>query len=283
MTFKSNYIEFNTQLSNYFSNEIIKKFNEIDINHSSNIQVILNENICIINGNTTIKSIQKFSEKFTEIYNKSNDSKKIIKVLDFVEYNKKRKNSNIFVNNKYEINLLKDYLDNKLFETTENVKANVALIPNSNKLLYTKNTDQTFLDSLDHFEKYQSSITDSFFVSDYFYGKDIMSTKTYEFFIKNICYNLVHSNICDDMEITMFFEGDIKEINNNNITLNFKSNTLKTSTTWLNSLVLDLFDFRLYSIIENFNLDKYDFGDELFFKNSPLWKQKQKVKDIIPL
>jgi len=47
-------------------------------------------------------------------------------------------------------------------------------------------------------------------------------------------------------------------------------------------MVLDLFDFKLENIIDNFNLRQYDFGKELFFSEEPMWKQKQRVKDIIP-
>lgn len=279
MNFESNYIEFNESLSNFFSNEIIKKFTEINPQHSSNIEVVLNKKICLINGHTTISDPIDFSELLTQKFNELNNTETIIKTLDFVDYGKKITSDITTVTASYNLDEIKIDLKEKIKNLTDS-KINFYLIPNTNKIIYNKKQN---ISDIDNFDLYEHKSFDTFFKSKPYYGSDIFSTKSYEFLLKNISYNLVHANLCNDIQITMFCDKNIKEINNENVELYFSSNTLRVSKEWLNSLVLDLFDFKLENIIENFNLTQYDFGKELFFSEEPMWKQKQRVKDIIPL
>jgi len=278
MNFESNYIEFNESLSNFFSNEIIKKFTEINPQHSSNIEVVLNKKICLINGYTTISDPIDFSELLTQKFNELNNTETIIKTLDFVDYGKKIRSDVTVVSASYNLDEIKIDLKEKIKNLTDS-KINFYLIPNTNKIIYNKKQN---ISEIDSFDLYEHKSFDNFFKSKPYYGSDLYSTKSYEFLLKNISYNLVHANLCNDIQITMFCDKNIKEINNENVELYFSSKTLKVSKEWLGSLVLDLFDFKLENIIENFNLRQYDFGKELFFSEEPMWKQKQRVKDIIP-
>jgi hypothetical protein len=57
---------------------------------------------------------------------------------------------------------------------------------------------------------------------------------------------------------------------------------LITTQRWVESLILDLFSFEPEKVIQELNLDTYDFSKEITSKEENyLWMLRDKLKDIV--
>ena len=77
-----------------------------------------------------------------------------------------------------------------------------------------------------------------------------------------------------------FYTGEIDDTNWENVSLKVTSNSLMTSNEWLESLILDLFAFKPDEIIKWWDLNEYDFSEEII-SHFNIWKVKDKVGEMI--
>ena len=152
-------------------------------------------------------------------------------------------------------------------------------------LILTKNdfNKETVGDVLENFKDYviikNNNLIETFQSSQH-YGKNLKSSKIFESYFNYIVYNIFERGLCSDLTVEFFSESEFDLISWENLTIKVTSNTLITSTEWLESLILDLFTFNPNDIISRWDLNEYNFEEEII-STLNVWKIKDKVGEMI--
>ena len=272
-------------LTNLLVNKVILEIEKETKNHKTNIQVINNINFIVVRGTTTHRTPINISKLFISYYKQLFNREINLNVVDLIEYDKTVEDEPIYIKKTF----IKDDL-------TESIKRQTYLDTLNNKdYRFTACTDlniiltnsdfskETVTDVLSNFEDYKilknnSSIET--FVSSQHYGKNLKSSKVFESYFNYVVYNIFERGLCKDLTIEFFTESEFDLINWENISLKVTSNTLMTSNKWLESLILDLFTFDPNEIIRRWDLNNYDFSEEIISTHN-IWKIKDKVGEMI--
>lgn len=119
-------------------------------------------------------------------------------------------------------------------------------------------------------------------VSDEYFGLSLNTQKTYMVLTKYISYNLIERNLCNRITISMNGREHLLEsVEEENIQMEFIPSNLIVTKDWLESLVRDLFPFKLIDIINHLKLDEYDFEDEILVRDNYPWKKRDKVSEMV--
>jgi len=65
------------------------------------------------------------------------------------------------------------------------------------------------------------------------------------------------------------------------VDLNFTTTNLIVTGNWLESLVRDVFPFKINEIIQHLNLDDYNFEGEVLELDNYPWKKRDKVSEMV--
>ena len=149
---------------------------------------------------------------------------------------------------------------------------------------YTQNhlniMESFYNNSLDF--KEDSSPKNQPIVSDEYFGLSVNTIKTYMVLSKYISYNLIERNLCNRITISMNGREHLLEsIEEENIQMEFIPSNLIVTKDWLESLVRDLFPFKLIDIINHLKLNDYNFEDEILVRDNYPWKKRDKVSEMI--
>ena len=149
---------------------------------------------------------------------------------------------------------------------------------------YTQNhlniMESFYNNSLDF--KEDSSPKNQPIVSDEYFGLSVNTIKTYMVLSKYISYNLIERNLCNRITISMNGREHLLEsIEEENIQMEFIPSNLIVTKDWLESLVRDLFPFKLIDIINHLKLNDYNFEDEILVRGNYPWKKRDKVSEIV--
>ena len=116
------------------------------------------------------------------------------------------------------------------------------------------------------------------------YGKDIRSEKYLYILSRYISHNLFEKNLCKTLDIHISTNAELSNISWENINLTIDSESLITTKKWVESLVLDIFDFEPEKLISHLGLENYDSANEILVLNENYpWKNRDRVKEIILL
>lgn len=119
-------------------------------------------------------------------------------------------------------------------------------------------------------------------ISDEYFGLSVNTVKTYMVLSKYISYNLIERNLCNRITISMNGrEHLIESIEEENIQMEFIPSNLIVTKDWLESLVRDLFPFKLIDIINHLKLNDYNFEDEILVRDNYPWKKRDKVSEMV--
>jgi S-adenosylmethionine synthetase len=119
-------------------------------------------------------------------------------------------------------------------------------------------------------------------ISDEYFGLSVNTIKTYMVLSKYISYNLIERNLCNRITISMNGREHLLEsIEEENIQMEFIPSNLIVTKDWLESLVRDLFPFKLIDIINHLKLNDYNFEDEILVRGNYPWKKRDKVSEMI--
>jgi hypothetical protein len=206
-------------------------------------------------------------------------------VVDLIEYGSSITDDPIYIRKTFHKDTFKDKLTVKTTEDTlKGIDYRFTACTNLN-LILTKNILGEECDEiLKYFEDYKViplKNTVETFSSSEKYGKNLKSSKVFEFYLNYIVHNIFQRNLCNDLTIELFTESEFDLINWENLKLKVESKSLITSTEWLETLILDLFPFNPNDIISRWDLHNYDFGKEILSKESSIWEINDKVNEII--
>lgn len=265
-------------LCNLLSNQCIRHFDEIDSKHKTKIKVVYVDKFFILTGLTSISSPVNFSSVFRSYLINNFNYDYVINVIDFIEYNKPYESLitsvNVNLNSTKELSF--DYMDGKR-QGYVSINDTQKLIKYNNRNLF-----DSFISENQNFIEYKSTYEPVLISteSDDLFGMSLCMDKIYTVFLKYISYNLIDRNIMSDIELNLIYEGEPENINWQTIDLNIKSKSCIVNLKWLKSLILDIFDFNLSSVLSELEIENYDFENEILLENK-VWEKRGKKGEII--
>ena len=269
--------------TNLLSNRLIVEIEKETKNHKTEIQVINNKNFIVVRGYTTHKEPINISQLFTSYYQEIFRKNMVFNVVDLIEYNTSPDTSFISLNKTYYKDPTFDLLRDKSSEDSMNGK----------DYRYTANTDMSIVlmegdikeeelrQYFENYSFYKLNKPVSTYYSNLNYGRNLRSSKLFDFYFNYITHNIFERNLCKDLEISFFTDVNFENINWQNIKLEVNSNTLITTNEWLKSMILDVFTFETEEIIQRWDLENYNFENEITRTEKPIWKIKDKTGEMI--
>jgi hypothetical protein len=269
--------------TNLLSNRIIREIEKETKNHVSELQVVNNKNFIVVRGYTTHKNPFNLSQLFISYYEELFGKQMTFNVIDLIEYDT--------LPGKNPIYFKKNYINDKVNDNLQIISVEDSFIGKNYR--YTANTEmeivlmegdmekETLRDYFNNYEFYKIDKPINNFYSNINFGKNLRSSKLYEFYFNYITYNIFERNLCKDLSIEFFTDADFDDISWENVKLEVKSNSLIVSEEWLVSLILDLFSFKPEDIIKKWDLTNYDFENEIIRRTKPIWEVKDKVGEMI--
>lgn len=265
-------------ICNLLVNLIITEFDKIDKKHITNIKITNTGKFYIINGITSIKNPLNYSEIFRIYLDEVTTNDNFINVIDLIEYNVLSNMKHVYLNKSYKINdLIPKYILKDINEEGSIfIDNDMNLIKSNSIRLFESFISKNSLKDY----KFVPDMASYPFISDDFFGKNLNSDKIYEVFLKHISYNLFERNLCKDISFNLYYSGNINDLNNDNIILSIDSKTLIISLEWLESYILDSFDFSFLSIKKHLSLNEYNFESEIL-NDDKCWNKKVVLEDLI--
>lgn len=269
---------YGNNLCNLLCNRIIEEYNIIEPNHNTEITLVDLNQFLVLKGRTNIQSPPNYSILLNQYYNNLNLGDRTFNVIDLIEYNSKVKNDYIYLN----LDIKRDLDSEDYFNLTNQgffeIDYSNNIIKHNNINLYEE------LILIPEYKDYKSlKVTDySIYSSDPFFGKNLISDKIYETFLRYVSFNLFERNLCKDINIVFSYSGDINELSWETLKLSVSSESFITSDKWIHSLILDIFDFNIKEIKKHLSLSDYNFENEIISLDR-CWKKRDKVSEIFLL
>lgn len=270
---------------NLLANNLIREIEKETKNHNSEIQIINNKNFIVARGYTSHEDPINISKLFTEYYNELFGLEQVFNVVDLIEYGNKSKQNHIYINKKFTKDSLKESLINQInkdtdkgldYRFTANTDLGIVLITGNAPTEEIKK----YFENYNYYEIKEPTET---FVSDLYFGKNLRSSKVFEFYLNYITYNIFERGLCKDIEYSFYTEEKFEDINWENIKFEVKSNSSMVNNEWLKSMILDLFTFEPEDIIDRWKLQSYNFEEDILQRRKPIWEIRDKTGEMILL
>jgi len=270
-------------LVNLLVNNLIREIEKETKNHNSEIQIINNKNFIVTRGYTSYEEPINISKLFSEKYNELFKNDKLFNVVDLIEYGNKSKQNHIYISKKFTKDSLLEELTTQInkdtdesldYRFTANTDLGVVLINGKAPIEEIKK----YFEDYNYYKIKEPTET---FVSDLYFGKNLRSSKVFEFYLRYITHNIFERGLCQDIEYYFHTDAKFEKINWENINFKVKSNSSMVSDEWLRSMILDLFTFEPEDIINRWKLQTYNFEEDILQRKKPIWEIKDKVGEMI--
>ncbi len=275
-------------LCNILAELIVKEIDKNSPGAKTEISVVNVRSFCIVKGFTSSNNVIEISEIFKNFYKdycgKPDQS---VKVFDLITYSKNINSETFHINfslGKKEFRsiekfqsvsnqLNKDGYDvfMKVDQTNQSVHYDVESIK-----LYD---DSIFGDLTKNYSFYKSNFSYEVYQSDKFYGLSNNGVKYYYVLANKIIYNLFNRGFCNNIKLSISNNLELDKIDNESI--NFKIQNDITKKDFLESLILDNFDFTIGGLQKEFDLSKIDTIDYLKNGSNQIWENYHNTKDFI--
>ena len=279
-----------TNLCNIFASLLVNKINESFPNAKTEISVINVRNFFIVKGKTSSDKPLLVADIFQEFISEyDQELSKTIRVIDVVIYN---------IDFKYE-SMVVDYYSNKKntdFDiqefvnsfVKENIYFNLKLDDVNNVVYYDCTVENQYLvlplleEKFKGYSLIKTDFSQETYVSEKFYGLSNNNEKLYHILLRHIFYNISMVGISRELNIKLVSENKVSDIDNENIKLYIFNDNHIVKTSWLESLILDVFPFtenelsKIYPSSEINHIEDIINGEV----NSP-WKKLNMINDLI--
>ena len=282
-------------LCNIFASLIVNEINKTFPNANTEITVVNIRNFFIVRGRTTSDVVLNLTEILINFLTTYDDEEllKVIRVIDVISYNISFDNRNMDI----------EYHSDKLYEKE---KLDLQVFVNSHvkdKLYFNikleKTNDYIYFDCLDsNIEKVKQVIYNRFpnhqiiktdlsqetYISDRYYGLSNDNEKLYHILLRYITYNVFSLGISKELNMKLYSKYRPCEIDNLNSEFEILNDNHTVRTTWLQSLILDVFPFMYKDLVESFDISNYDSTNEVLSPNSKLlWEKLDVVSEMVLL
>jgi len=275
---------YGNNLCNLLANSIVENIKSSDPKLYINISVTNVNSFFMVCGETEYKEQINFTSLFTDVMDLiPKPMQTMVKVFDLVVYGVERKKETILYKetfSKYSKNLKENYNDIKLLDSLNSSGLFCNLQHFDKKTFIQIISNDNGVDNPNGFES--MDLTNKVFKSEDIYGKDLYSVKYIYMLFRYIAYTLFESNLCKNVELLINTNASIYDISHETIGFSVNSDSLITSKEWVESLILDIFTFEPEKVIQELNLDTYDFSKEIILKEDTYpWMLRDKLKDIV--
>ena len=97
-----------------------------------------------------------------------------------------------------------------------------------------------------------------------------------------IAHTLFEAGLCNVVKLSVNTNNPVDQLYWDNVNFEIDSEYFLTSKKWTESLVLDIFNFEVNKVIEDLNLEVYDFANEILHVNDNYpWLRNDKLNDIV--
>jgi hypothetical protein len=281
-------------LCNIFASLIVNEINKTFPNANTEITVVNIRNFFIVRGRTTSDVVLNLSDiliNFLKFYDDTLVN--VVKVIDVINYNVEFDNRNMDI----------DYHSDKLYEKE---KLDLQVFVNShtkNKLYFNikleKLNNYVYFDCLNsNIDEVKQILTDKFpnhhiiktdlsqevYISDRYYGLSNDNEKMYHILLRYISYNVFSLGISKELNMKLYSKYRPCEIDNLNSEFEILNDNHTVRTTWLRSLILDVFPFTYKNLLSSFDVSNYDSTIEIISPNDKLlWEKLDVVSEMVLL
>ena len=281
-------------LCNIFASLIVNEINKTFPNANTEITVVNIRNFFIVRGRTTSDVVLNLSDiliNFLKIYDDTLVN--VVKVIDVINYNVEFDNRNMDI----------DYHSDKLYEKE---KLDLQVFVNShtkNKLYFNikleKLNNYVYFDCLNsNIDEVKQILTNKFpnhhiiktdlsqevYISDRYYGLSNDNEKMYHILLRYISYNVFSLGISKELNMKLYSKYRPCEIDNLNSEFEILNDNHTVRTTWLRSLILDVFPFTYKNLLSSFDVSNYDSTIEIISPNDKLlWEKLDVVSEMVML
>lgn len=274
-------------LCNIFADLIVKEINKVSPDAITEIKVINVRSFFIVKGFTSSEKIVNVSDILSDLYQGYDENLvKTVRVIDVIIYNKK-------IDRKLNINIQNN-------NQTKKIEGNLLVICNKlqkegyylNLKVHDKNLFYDFEHSVEYVHEYICSnfkgyncIKDDFsndvYASDLIYGLSDNYEKYYHFLLNKISFNLLSRGFSTCLNLSISSNNNLEDIDSDNINLSIHNKTTINNEK-LESLILDIFSFKLSDIKNEFNLSDFDLIDSLTETDYvTCWENYNGTKDLM--
>jgi hypothetical protein len=274
-------------LCNIFADLIVKEINKVSPDAITEIKVINVRSFFIVKGFTSSENIVNVSDILSELYQVYDENLvKTVRVIDTIIYNKR-------IDKMLTINF------NQINESKK-VESNLRVICNKlqkegyylNLKIYGKNLFYDFEHIVDYDHDYicsnfkgynctKDDFSNDVYASDLIYGLSDNYEKHYHFLLNKISFNLLSRGFSTSLNLSISSNNVLEDINSDNIKLSIHNKTTINNEK-LESLILDIFSFKLSDIKNEFNLSEFDLIDSLTETDYvTCWENYNGTKDLM--
>lgn len=275
---------FGDNLCNLLANSIVEKIKSIDPKLYVNITVTNVNSFFMTCGETEYSEPLNVSELFNSVMEMVPEPlKQIVKVFDLITYNTERTPSTILYSEqftKYKKTLSENFTKYSeiLKLNQKNCFTNIKCF-NTSVLVHTiSNVDEVELPK-DYIEwKPNTKVFNSLPI----FGKDLHSEKYLYMLFRYIAHTLFESGLCNTVKLCVNTNLSVEQLYWENVNFEIDSEYFLTSKKWVESLILDIFNFEANNVIKHLNLEGYNFANEIThqFEDFP-WMKNDKLSDIV--
>ena len=281
-------------LCNIFAGLIVNEINKTFPNANTEITVVNIRNFFIVRGRTTSDVVLNLSDiliNFLKIYDDTLVN--VVKVIDVINYNVEFDNRNMDIDYHSDKLYEKEMLDLQIFVNSHaknKLYFNIKLEKSNNYLYFDcLNSDINEIKQLltikfpDH-SIIKTDLSQEVYVSDRYYGLSNDNEKMYHILLRYISYNVFSLGISKELNMKLYSKYRPCEIDNLNSEFEILNDNHTVRTTWLQSLILDVFPFMYKDLVESFDISNYDSTNEVLSPNSKLlWEKLDVVSEMVLL
>jgi hypothetical protein len=272
-------------LCNIFASLIVEKINETFPYAITEISVINVRNFFVVKGTTNsdvIVNCANILKEFIEKYDE--EISKTIRVIDIIQYSVDPNIKTSFICNyhfkKENYNELQKFIDQK---AKEQIYLNLKIDDINKIVFYSSNKDKNETIGLisnffDGYQYYEYNFENEQYVSDKFFGLSNNGEKLYHMLLKYVWFNVSSLGITKELNVRLSSNEKISNIDNLNINFDILNDNHIVKTSWLESLILDVFPFEYSELEKSFDLNEYSV---LNTESPKPWEKYDRINELV--
>jgi hypothetical protein len=250
-------------LCNIFANLIVNKIRTEVPDAKTEVSVINVRNFFIVKGKTSSNTLINIAELFQEFLNSYDEElSKKVRVFDTIEYETEPDSTPVNITfKKDKLSTIREKEIKKILDKEALKKVYISLkIEDDTKYVYYDchndmlSVVKTLLEK--EFPKYKlikSDFSQEVYVSDHIYGSTNHKDKLYYILLENVTKHLFDLGISTSVDFSLHTNLKISDLDNENIELQINNDNHIVKTSWLRSLILDIFPFSYDDLKSTFN------------------------------
>jgi hypothetical protein len=284
-----NYLD-GKNLCNIFANLIVEELQKESPDIKTEISVINVGNFFVVKGRTTSTKVLNVTDIFAN-YLKTSTKKSVenLRVIDTLLYNSPFSFNFLNLSETFEKNSLYDSFDVFVkYHSTNDLFFNCQLDEQNSTILFdcdakdVEKVNNLIKEKFPNYSIMKVDLSNEVYVSDRFYGLSMNFEKLYHvllFYIKN---HLFQKGMSSKLVVGIKSNSYYTEIDNLNVSLNLSGSKIIVNQEWLESLILDVFPFRMDEIYESLNLSECNLMNELTPSSKrSCWENLDLISDLV--